>query len=428
MQCMWMMTLTSFTLGSTSLQSNPLPEASNASTQSIPNVLQPSHLSVHGEYRPRYVHQEGQNFIDGGATNTVNHRARLGMEAQLQPWLGMRLTLQDIRVFGTELDTLWDYSGDGLDLSEGNLFFDLTTNLQIRLGRMPISFENNRIVGDSGFFQNTRTFDGARLVYDDNMLRFDLFFVKILEDTEPPSNDVDLIAANLHFNPTSFIDIAFIGVIDYELIVHQSGPRRRLWTAGALVSTEGFGFRYDVEAYWQKGRMNATERAEAALVATKLAYEVPVVLAPRVTLHGDWVSGDDDPTDSVRRVFDTPYASNHVFYGATDFFLDLPTDTLGEGLVDVGMMLNFHPAELWTKENKEELVVFLQARTFRSSNSIEERFGEELSIRTRWSPHPAFELDAMYAAFLRGPLFEGEDAHENFLYFSLHTRTDAILW
>lgn len=57
------------------------------------------------------------------------------------------------------------------------------------------------------------------------------------------------------------------------------------------------------------------------------------------------------------------------FYGATDFFFDLPTETLGEGMVDVGMMLDFYSAEFWTKENKEELVVFLQARTFRSSNA-----------------------------------------------------------
>ena len=55
---------------------------------------------------------------------------------------------------------------------------------------------------------------------------------------------------------------------------------------------------------------------------------------PEVYVAADVLSGDDNPGDDRWKVFDTLYGTNHKFYGFMDYFVNIPLNTYGGGLVD----------------------------------------------------------------------------------------------
>jgi hypothetical protein len=60
-----------------------------------------------------------------------------------------------------------------------------------------------------------------------------------------------------------------------------------------------------------------------------------------LTVLYDHLSGDDDPEDGEIGVFNTLFATNHIFYGLADYFTDIPTHTGGLGLRDFGVKSTF---------------------------------------------------------------------------------------
>jgi hypothetical protein len=78
-----------------------------------------------------------------------------------------------------------------------------------------------------------------------------------------------------------------------------------------------------------------------------------------LTLWYDHLSGDNDPNDDEVKVFNTLFATNHAFYGAADYFLNIPLHTGGLGLRDAAVKLAVNPTE--RTELKMELHAFSTA-------------------------------------------------------------------
>jgi len=57
------------------------------------------------------------------------------------------------------------------------------------------------------------------------------------------------------------------------------------------------------------------------------------------------LSGDDSLTAGEYQVFDTLYATNHIYYGYMDYFTNIPVDTQGRGLRDGFVRLHLSPIE-----------------------------------------------------------------------------------
>ena len=73
----------------------------------------------------------------------------------------------------------------------------------------------------------------------------------------------------------------------------------------------------------------------------------------------DHLSGDNDPNDDEVKVFNTLFATNHAFYGAADYFLNIPLHTGGLGLRDAAVKLAVNPTE--STELKVDLHAFSTA-------------------------------------------------------------------
>jgi len=95
----------------------------------------------------------------------------------------------------------------------------------------------------------------------------------------------------------------------------------------------------------------------------------------KLTLWGDWLSGDDDTSDGDVKVFNTLFATNHKFYGFADLFLNIPAHTNGQGLIDIAAKLSLTP--------RKGLGLGVDLHSFRLAEKRalgSARLGEELDV------------------------------------------------
>ncbi len=69
------------------------------------------------------------------------------------------------------------------------------------------------------------------------------------------------------------------------------------------------------------------------MFALNIKYKFDSPVKPTIGVGIDYLSGDDG-TDDDYNVFNTLYATNHKYYGFMDYFINLPNDTYGKGLMD----------------------------------------------------------------------------------------------
>jgi hypothetical protein len=134
-------------------------------------------------------------------------------------------------------------------------------------------------------------------------------------------------------------------------------------------------------------------------------------LQPAFTVGIDYLSGDDDQSDDTYKVFDTLYATNHKFYGYMDYFLNIPTHTLGLGLSDIH-------AKVAVQAHKD-VSVRLAFHTFMSNadfvatdGSTSTSFGNEVDLTVVYKYTDRLSFTGGASVFAPGEIFKatrGED-------------------
>ncbi len=297
------------------------------------------------QYRPRYLAHGGRDFAPHNVYNVFSHRARLGAEARVFGWLSATLELQDTRAWGEELSTV-EASADGFDLHQAFVEGRCPLGLALRVGRQEIAFDNERLIGALDWTDAGRVFDGARLSYRRRALELDAFWARtgernvLVKDAvgkilRGAAEDADLAALRVRYAGFAPVRPTLIAVYD-----HQGAIRQHRATFGLYLDGEpARGLRYSGELYYQAGRRanaSSSQSLGATLGTVGLSYTLPVRSSPGIALWFEHLSGDDDAKDGTLRSFDTLYATNHKFYGFMDLFTNIPVDTGGMGLIDVG--------------------------------------------------------------------------------------------
>jgi hypothetical protein len=140
-----------------------------------------------------------------------------------------------------------------------------------------------------------------------------------------------------------------------------------------------------------------------------------VATRPGLLLWAELLSGDDDPSDTTARTFDTLYATNHKFYGFMDFFLSIPAHTGGRGLQDYGGRAHLAPTPgLWMA------VGYHLLRLMAADPTGAQGLGHEVDVTVRYQLLRWVSLQAGYSvlvpdtalANLRG----GHDQPEHWFY------------
>lgn len=326
----------------------------------------PVNLEIHAEIRHRLEIDAREKF-DPDRSTTEFHllRSRLAVGAKLPKNVSVFLQGQDSRTWGEETSTM-DGSSPRGDMHQGYILAEdfLTPGAWLQLGRTEMVYGNERLIGAVGWSNTGRSFDGVVLGYKGASYSVDLFETKIAEGVGSASRgkDYDFFGAWATTSALAGHTIDVFALYDRDADTLATGEERlkRLTVGGRLTGAQG-ALAYEAEAASQSGDQGASS-VSAAMFAANVSYELPHSAKPRVGIGVDWLSGDDDATDDEVKVFNTLFATNHGFYGYMDFFLDIPRDTQGLGLVDVMFKLSGQPAD-WLKAR-------LHVHSFRAAEDL----------------------------------------------------------
>lgn len=216
--------------------------------------------------------------------------------------------------------------------------------LSAKIGRQEMSYGEERLVGAFGWNNIGRTFDAAKMRWQNDWFGADIFTGRpvIPEDGEfDVSNDYDYfsgIYANVNQVPKHTLDVYFFARnASAEAIAAEPSPQfpqpsaRDIYTIGTrLKSKPGAlgGWDYTIEGAYQFGnfqdlRLGATSARldhRAYMFIAQGGYTFAGTWGtPRIGLEYAYGSGDGNSTDAVHETFENLFPTNHKFYGYMDF-------------------------------------------------------------------------------------------------------------
>jgi hypothetical protein len=294
---------------------------------------------------PLYGQDEGPTFkfdgqvrlrgeLDGRTTGTgvdeaVLSRIRAGVNVGLVDWLAAYIQVQDVRAWGESLNTLTDANADNFDLHQG--YVDLLSNdMYLRLGRQIYRIADERLIGAVEWSNPGRSFDGVLGdgVFGD--LSVQAFWMNVIERD-------NLLVIGLHPQLNEGLDAdgwllgGFAsypiggGAVELTAVHDRKAMTNESYTVDLRAHGKANSLVYEGAGAYQFGYGRS-----AFFLNGKIGWDTGVwSLAGQV----DYLSGDEEGSD-WSKAFNTLYATNHKFYGYMDYFLLLPLQTDGAGLVD----------------------------------------------------------------------------------------------
>jgi hypothetical protein len=354
-------------------------------------VAQEVDLKFGGQVRPRFEFRNPLALPDGDAETFTSMRTRLDLRASMDDNLAAFIQIQDVRLWGSEGNTLGDFSANGLDIHQA--YIDLGEAVDGgflgRFGRQEVNFGGQRLIGSVNWAQQARSFDGIRVGSGGSVGAIDVFAAK-LADSQAGDVDVeaDLVSAYGTWDISGTQDLDLYWIYDHgeDSEADPGDQRTNRHTAGARWVGNVSGFTYRAEGSYQGGTLLGTD-VSAFMFGGRLARGFAG--KGSVTLWYDYLSGDGDLGDDKLKVFDTLFATNHKFYGFADLFLNIPLDTGGRGLQDIAVKgtYRFHPAWL----------VRLDVHSFHMADKgplSSGHFGEEIDLVVSWRYNRYLNLSA----------------------------------
>ena len=378
-------------------------------------------VKLSGQLRTR-SELDGKDFNSDTTLNRFTLlRARLNATFQPADKISTFVQWQDSRAYGSENapnpGTLTDTHN--VDLHQAyvqvNDFF--VDKLVLKMGRMELSYAEERLVGAVGWDNVGRAFDGTLLRYQTSKtFSADLWGTKLVAQADPKvTDDTGFYFCGLYttYQPkeTYRLDLYALGEWNRKQTVKDEDDLRRI-TVGTYDRGTLKPIDYEVEAAVQLGkRHNPTnkkrETVSALMLTGSLGYTLDISQKPRIAVGYDYLSGRG-AEDEDYKVFDTLFATNHKFYGFMDYFLNIPLHTDGAGLID--LMAKFQLSPHKTLTLKADLHQFMSAKKVKSENN----YGQEVDLTAIYRYYKALGFTLGASLFLPGELmkarFGGNDA------------------
>jgi Alginate export len=383
------------------------------------------------------------------------NRFRLGIAIKPVDWLKFYAQGQDSEEFDSDRPDIPGTMG-----AEGDNNFDLRQAyiqlgkklLNATLGRQTLAYGEERLVGTSEWNNFGRTFDAAKLHYENEKGKFsvDLFastVVYIINDSFDYSDLFNgakthrdqvfsgIYATTTAVNPVTMDFYALLLDEDNPTLVVPGitypgtslsvpGTRTDFVTLGARVKADPkklHGWEYAGELAFQAGQVSDLDlTAFAAYIGGGYNFDCP--WTPRLYLEYNFASGDDNATDGDIETFQNLFPSNHKFYGYMDLFA-------WQNLQNVLASFRVKP----TKQTSIQLDynAFWLANTndawYRANGTTKVRpitpgapnyVGSEIDLTGTYQPFKFLSFQAGYSHFFSGSYVAatGPDSDANFGY------------
>lgn len=303
-------------------------------------------LRLGGEVRVRMESETNRNFGTRDPTNDtfLLHRYLLHADLKYRKLFRVFVEGVDARVEDRDLPQIpgMENTFDVHQLFADLRFLGEETPLTLRVGRQEMIYGKERLIGKLDWMNETRRFDGAKVMYTSPMFDVDVFWVKpVFFMNEPFTNPW-----NTHINegmnrkpdhwreeqnfyglyttfkgiPNHVVDVYFLGLNDRGFFVNANNRFGDLnvYTIGGRFGGKTGGFDYDVEGGGQWGKW-AGDEVHAWMFASDGGYTFKdVPMSPRIGLGFDYASGDDTPRDRSHDTWNQLYPTGHAFLGFAD--------------------------------------------------------------------------------------------------------------
>ncbi len=295
-------------------------------------------------------------------------RVRLSLDADVNKNVRGFINLQDSRTFGAEQSTVGNLGRT--DLLEGYIelrnlgdLSPMLSNLELRVGRWQAAYGNHRLIGTLNWANTARSYDGARLRWDNKKNAWiDVFAWQVKETATGGASADDAGSSGVNNQDVlpnlSGTDEVLWGVYSqfkfYEgnviepYLIVRSQSRELGQAAGTFNEeqryTAGFrldgknvpglgGLDYTVEPAWQFGKVeynpdntidsglnvNRSEPIQAWAIYAGAGYTFKdMPWTPRIGYAYVFASGDEDYGVGAAKTFDHIYPTGHAQLGYMD--------------------------------------------------------------------------------------------------------------
>ncbi|MFN0152699.1 MAG: alginate export family protein [bacterium] len=396
-------------LGSAAARADETPMVSASASGSTV----PVNLDIHAEIRHRWEIDGRAKFNEDASTTEFSLlRSRLSVGAQLPKKVSIFLEAQDARVWGEEASTTEGSSPRG-DMHQGYFLAEdlFAPGVWAKVGRTELSVANERLLGAGEWSNTGRAFDAIVLGYKRPSYSVQFFESKLSEGVGNTSRGKDYdffgVFADVKAAPTH--DVTAFLFYDHDKDTLSTGEDlvKRL-TLGVNAHGSQSSIQYEADIAFQTGDVGASSLS-ASLFGGRLGYKIAHPYEPAIWVGLDVLSGDDDATDDEDKRFNTLFATNHKFYGAMDFFLDIPKDTKGAGLTDFLIKGSIKPMSWLTTSLAYHNFKASEDLVMNAGTSAEETlssFGNEIDLNAKIDCTENVAVQSGFGFFSPGEIFE----------------------
>ncbi len=366
------------------------------------------------------IHQAFKNATAGDSFELL--RTRIGAHFTDGSGIGAYLQIQDSRAFGEEFNTLTDAKADALDLHQGFIvlsnLFDSKFNL--KLGRMELAYGNQRLVGAVNWSNTGRAFDGAQLVYHNDKHRFDLFQMKLTDNTAEEDYDPEMYFSGAWYTmkPDENRTLHIFGLSNFNNDRISGGVddhARKLYkfTGGFDYSAKKDNLSYEVEGAYQFGKEYFVQTGTrldvgAYMFGSRVKYNFESEKKQFLGVGFDYLSGDDDNNDDSYGAFNTLYATGHKYFGYMDYYLNVTGSTGSLGLMD--MMVNSGI----TLNEKASLAGDFHILQFANENFAgSSALGSEIDLTFKYKYAESVDFQAGASIYIPGEVMKNTDDNDS---------------
>ncbi len=359
-------------------------------------------LTIGGEFRFRMEAERNKDFGTTEQSQDTFQFYRYLLHFDLRYRDTARLFVQGATAFMEDRDLPGRTSDeDHWDMQQ--LFLDVRpfgdrTPLTVRFGRQELRYGNGRLINASNWANVRTRFDGLKLIYENPLWSFDMFYVKpvVVERRarDRYNEEFDLYGAYFTYKGIARhgLDFYFFAVDDTQNRTNPNGRAGDMarYTLGSRFWGKTAGFDYENELYGQWGTW-AGDTIQAwnwSVVAGYTFDKVP--MAPRIGAGFDWVSGDENPNDRAAQTLDPLFSSNHSYFGFLDIIerrnLKAVNVSLSAWPIKEKVRTSITHWTLWLAETRDAAYdgsgrVVRRDRTGRSGREI----GHELDLTLEWA-------------------------------------------
>lgn len=272
------------------------------------------------------------------------------------------------------------------------------------------------LLGNNMWGNTGRSYDAARLLYEKEDVKIDLFVGnRVLVDSnawDEPDHHDNLMGAY------ATIKNLPQGLQDIYLIYRDNNPAMlEEYTLGTRIVGDEGPVDWNFEGVYQWG--TATDKVvpnrkgevldqEAWAAHAELGYTWKTQpLKPRLGVEYNFASGDDDPLDSSNNTFDQLFPTNHVPWGIMDFIGWKNMHSIGSRLSwaqtrNLKITTEWHA--FWLDEEQNDAWYDSTGRVFRNAagKDVSSFLGHEFNLFATYKVSEKLEMEAGYGHYFAG--------------------------